>query len=203
MTQNPDVLLDPSLTPAPAPAPTPAPAPAPAPTPGAQTPPENLLAAVKEEREKNRELTEKLRLAEEALLLGAVPNDDFSDEGKLLIERHVKPLADALNKLSDNLTVKDVIAKHPALAERQAEFEEYRQARPGYSADDAATLFLTEQGLVTPPVRRQGLEEPRGGDRTPAPAGMSSANADKLRLTNYKEWLRLLRAGQLPLSGNN
>lgn len=198
-----DVSLDPSLTPAPAPAPTPAPAPAPAPTPGAQTPPENLLAAVKEEREKNRELTEKLRLAEEALLLGAVSNDDFSDEGKLLIEKHVKPIADALNKLSDNLTVREVITKYPALAERQAEFEEYRKARPGYSADDVATLFLTEQGLITPPVRRQGLEESRGGDRTPAPTGMSSADADKLRMTNYKEWLRLLHAGQLPLSGNN
>lgn len=186
---------------------TPAPAPAPAPAPGSNTPPENLFAALQEERRLRKEADERAKLAEEALNRGGDPSnptdDEWSDEGKALIEKHVKPLAEQVSNLTEQLTLRDLIIKFPALKDKQKEFDEYRKGKPNTSLEDAAKLYLADNNLLTPPTRRKGLEEPRGGERTPAPTGMTTEDIADLRKNNYKKYLELLQGGKIPLDGSN
>lgn len=205
MSQPHDVLPGSSPASEPKPEPTPAPAPAPEPAPGSKTPPENLLAALQDEREKNKKLSDDLRIAEEALKRGADPlkpgTDEWSEEGRAIIEQYVKPLGDQVSNLTEQLTLKDLIIKYPVLKDRQKDFDEYRKGKSGVSLDDAAKLFLTDNNLLSSPTRRKGLEEPKGGERTPAPSEMTTEEIADLRKNNYKKYLELLEAGKIPLGG--
>lgn len=190
-----DILVDPPLTPEP--------------VPGSKTPPENLLGALKQEREEKATLAEELRIAKEELavarnVLPPSQDEPWSDEGRVIVEKHVAPLVKKVEDLTEQLTFKDLIIKFPALKDKQAEFSAFRKTRPGYALDDAATLFLNDQGLINPPARRKGLEAPRGGERTPlAPATMTTAEIDELREKDYPRYQKLLLDGKIPLSGNS
>lgn len=174
--------------------------------PGANTPPENLLAALKEEREAKAALEERLRIAEETIAGGVHPNpgvEPFSDEGKMIIKEHVKPLADTVTRLTGELAMKDLVIKHPVLLEKQEEFQEFRNKRPGYLLEDVAQLFLQENGLLPAPVRRPGLESPTAGPRLAAPTGaMTTEDIAYLRKTNYREYTKRLQNGEITISGN-
>ena len=205
MSQAHDVLPDPSPAPEPKLEPTPAPAPTPEPTPGSKTPPENLLAALQDEREKNKKLSDDLKIAEEALKRGVEPShlevDEWSAEGQAIIDRFVKPLTERVSSLTEELTLKDLVSKYPALKDMRKEFDEYRKGKPGVTLDDAAKLFLADNNLLAAPVRRKGLETPKGGERTPISSEMTTEEITDLRKNNYKKYLELLEAGKIPLGG--
>ncbi len=95
--------------------------------------------------------------------------------------------------------MRDILEKFPALKDKQAEFAEFRKERPSYSLEDAVKLYLADNNLLTPPVRRKGLEEPRGGDRTPPQTKMTADDIDTLRKTDYPKYVRLLREGKIDL----
>lgn len=175
------------------------------PAPGSQTPPENLLGALHEERRLRKEAEERAERAEaDAAALKeagtpSVPDNGFSDEGKAIIEQHVKPLAETITSLQEQLVLKDLVVAYPALKDKLTDFEDFRKDYPRHKLENVAKLFLSERGLLVP-TTRIGLETTTGGDRTPAPAGMSLADVKNLRETNYNEYKRRLLDGTLEIA---
>lgn len=173
--------------------------------PGSQTDPVQLLKALKDERDKNKIIKDKLDIAERALADTANPTEDeeWSDEGRHIIDKFVTPLASQVTTLTEQLQLKDLIAAFPALKDKEVEFLEFRKSKPNYSLQDAAKIFITDNGLAsTPTPRRKGLEVPRGGQRIPVPSEMTSTEIDELRTNDYQKYLKLLREGKINLDGN-
>lgn len=175
------------------------------PPPGSQTPPENAGAAIAEERRLRREAEERATNAEAALAAlqaaptPSVPDNQFSDEGKAIIETYVKPLTETVTSLQEQLVLKDIIAAYPALADKRAEFDVFRKEYPRHKLENVAKLFLSELGLLAS-TPRIGLESPSGGDRTPAPAGLSLEDVTNLRKNNYPLYKKKLLEGSLDIT---
>ena len=156
------------------------------PTPGSQTPSENLLAALKEEREKRKGLEDKMAILEDKLNNQTiVPSEDLSDEAKALNAK--------INSLEDKIERKELEDKFPQLKELSAEFEEFRKEYPRTKGENVAKLFLQEKGLLEP--TRKGLEKPTGGTRTPTAPEMTHDDIKHLRETNYKKYKDMLIKG--------
>lgn len=156
--------------------------------PGAKTEPSLLLASLHEEREKRRILEAELA-AERARSVIAAP-EVFSDEGRMLQGQ--------IQSLQEQLAVKDIIAANPALRDKTAEFDAYRQSpeNAGMSLQTAAKAFLVEKDLMQSPARK-GLEKASGAGRTPVQTGMTAEDIDNLRVNNYNEYARRIRSGTL------
>lgn len=138
------------------------------------------------EREKEREL-ELERLTNQSTL-----SEAFSDEGKLL-EKEIRQLKEDLHK-------REVLDANPILKDKWKEFEEFR-ADPdnkGMNLRTAAKAFLTENGLLE--VKRQGLEQKTGGEKTPVRMGMTPEEAEKLRVENFRLYQEKLLKGEIPNS---
>lgn len=174
------------------------------PAPGSQTPPDKLLGALQEERRLRKEAEERAAKAEaDAAALKAagtpsVPGQEFSDEGRAIIEEHVKPLRDEITSLKEQNALKDLVATYPALKDKLSDFEEYRKVYPQAPIENVAKLFLSERGLLVS-APRMGLETTTGGDRTPAPSGMTVAEVKTLRETNYPKYRELVLSGKLEI----
>ena len=158
------------------------------PVPGSQTPSENLLAALKEERRKRQELEDKL-----TNLNTTTPSDEvYSDEGKLLSDK-ISSLELKLEKLEEEKVIGQVHSKFPVLKEHSAEFDEFRKEFPRHKMENVAKLFLTEKGLLEVP--RKGLENPTGGQRGPSEPQMTTDDVKHLRENNYKLYKEKLMKG--------
>lgn len=197
---SPAVPTEPVVVPPATPTVTPAPV-----TPGSQTPPEALLAAVQEERRINAlKDTEIARLQEELKNAGSpsptVPEGDvFSDEGKIIVDKYVKPLEATIRSLTEQSTLKELIATNPILQSKAQEFADFRKANPEYKLEHAVSVFVSQQGIAQP---RKGLEDGRGGERTPtAPEGMTTEEIERLRTTDYRGYQKALMEGKIPLNG--
>lgn len=164
--------------------------------PGSKTDPALLLKSLQEEREKNR-------LLEEALATRAttpsVSEDVFSDEGKAIIEKYVKPLQDHIVALTENSALKDLFAQYPVLKEVQADFASYRQGFPGIALENVAKAFLAEKGLLNTAPERKGLENPSGGAKPTSPSGMTADEVANLRINNYPKYIEMVKTGQLDI----
>ena len=88
--------------------------------PGSKTPPELLLQSLHEEREKRKELEDRITLLESSNNLEA-----FSDEGKAL-ERQIKEQDSKIESLLHDNAKKDVLIRHPELSDKWQEVEEFR-----------------------------------------------------------------------------
>lgn len=133
--------------------------------------------------------------AQIAQLSTEVPSD-FRDErvDKLSVE-----LADLKAKQSKS----EVLEQYPVLKGEWDNFEKFREDpdNKGMSLKTAAKAFLTEKGLLGNSGPRTGLERPTGGDRTPVQTGkMSAADAKKLRETDYKKYVEMLRKGLIDVA---
>lgn len=158
------------------------------PTPGSQTPESNLLAALKEERAKRKELEDKL-----ASINTTTPSDEvYSDEGKLLNDK-ILSLEAKLESLEEEKVLAQVHSKFPALKELSAEFDEFRKDYPRHKLENVAKLFLSEKGMLEVP--RIGLERPTGGPRVPITSEMTSEEITNLRENNYGKYRELLKKG--------
>src|SRR3990167_10014846 len=162
---------------------------------GDKTPPNLLLKSLQEEREKRKQLEERLTQLESSALSS---DEEFSDEGKAL-RGEIKSLAGKVSTLESELTKKDVLIAHPVLQEKWSEFEEFR-ADPdnkGMNLRTAAKAYLIENGLLDVP--RKGLEKPTGGPRVPQTSGMTADDVKILRTTNFKKYQEMLAKGQIKI----
>lgn len=159
------------------------------PTPGSQTPSENLLAALKEEREKRRLAEERATLLEDKFNNPTTAPSDYSDEGRLL--------NDKIKSLEDKIERKELEEKFPQLKELSDEFAEFKQDYPRNKAENVAKLFLQEKGLLEPV--RKGLEKPTGGMKAPTVSEMSHDDIKHLRETNYKKYKDMLVKGLIKI----
>ena len=108
--------------------------------PGSQTPSENLLAALKEERAKRKELEDKLNN-----LNTTTPSDEvYSDEGRLLNDK-ISSMALQLEQLQEEKLIAQVQSQFPMLKELSNEFDEFRKEYPRHKMENVAKLFLTEK----------------------------------------------------------
>lgn len=158
--------------------------------PGSKTPPELLLKSLQDERQKRKELEDRITLLENS----SVSPDVFSDEGKAL-QGEINTLKSELSDVRGELSKKDVLIAHPILKEKWEEFETFRTdpENKGMNLKTAAKAFLVEQGLFEP--KRLGLEKPTGGQRTPVATGLSMEEIKILRETNFKKYSELLEKG--------
>lgn len=195
VANNPEV--DPTKVPPEEKKPVDPPALAPAPEPKeVKTPSNELLAALKEEREKRKELERQL-IELRGSKVSALPVDDMSDEGLALKQR-----IDDLQKIIDDMKSKEdlavVTSQYPQLKDKMTEFELFRVGRPGYELKDVALLFLTENNLMDSKPSRKGLEKPSGGSKTPTNTGqISAADVDRIRSTQPRLFIQMVRDGRI------
>lgn len=168
------------------------------PVPGTQTDPALLLKSLQDEREKRRLAEQELKDAKIALSEATKPNGEFSDEGKVLLGK-ISALEGVITTNKQNEVLKDLQTQHPALKDKSAEFETFRNDpnNAGMSMNTAARAFLIENNLVEQPAPRRGVERPAGGARTPAPVGMTADEIDNLRMTNYRKYSDMIRNGEI------
>jgi len=176
----------------PTPPEVPPPPPAPAPAPGSKTPPENLYSALKEARDKIKELEGKLdKLTSEPPVTEA-----FSDEGKML-ENQIKSLQATIESLQEAGIIQALQSHYPALKDLSADFDSFRANYRGIEIEKVAKLFLSEKGLLEPV--RKGLERPAGGGTPPAPEGFTAEQVADLRKNNHRKYLEYLSMGKIRL----
>lgn len=153
----------------------------PATQPGDKTPNHLLLESLQEERNKRKELEDKLNI----LTTTASSDEVYSDEGKLL--------KDEIDSLKDKMELRELQDRFPQLKELASEFEEFRKDYPRHKGVNIAKLFLSEKELLEPV--RKGLENPTGGTRTPQTQEMTPDDIKTLRETNYKRYKEMLLKG--------
>src|SRR3990167_2745153 len=165
----------------------------PTPVPGSQTPSENLLAALKEERVKRKELEDKLQTFNTT-----TPSEEvYSDEGKVLLDR-IAALEARDKAREEQLELERIYSQFPLLREKANEFKEYRETEhPRAKIESVAKLYLNEQGLLDNP--RKGLEKPTGGPRTPMTSEPTVEEVKALRENNPAKYRDMLKKGLIKL----
>jgi len=161
--------------------------------PGSKTPETNLLAALHEERRRNKELEDKLLQAETSIL----PDTDdevYSDEGKVL-KNEISQLRETVTRLEDEKQLERTIAQFPALKDFSGEFDTFRKEYPRHKLENVAKLFLTEKGIIG--ETRIGLEKTTGGSKEPQKSGFTNDEVADLRKNNYKKYQQMLIEGKL------
>lgn len=162
-------------------------------TPGSKTEPELLLKSLHDERDKRRELESELqRLKDVSENAGAV----VSDEG-IALQGQIAELKATIRNTEEKNTLQALESKYPALKDKASELEIYRLENPGMKLETAAKAFLTENDLLQAPKPRKGLETTNGGGRVPQKTGLTPDEIDEMRVNNYGEYTKRLRAGTL------
>lgn len=168
---------------------------------GDKTPENNLLAALKEEREERKKLADKLKKLEKSLEPSdedEEPDDDKEriDEDK--VAKEISSLKKKINSLEEGFTLDKLFVQHPALKDKLEDFNDFRKDYPRTALDKVAKLFLVEKGLLkTETPDRQGLESPTSGDKTPIKSGYSVEDIKRLRENNYRQYEKLVVEGKI------
>ena len=151
---------------------------------GSQTPPENLYAALAEERRLRKEAEDKINS-----LTAPQTDEIYSDEGKMLKQQ--------LDAITDRLELSDLQNKYPELKGLSSEFNEFRKEYPRHKGENVAKLFLAEKGLITPP--RVGLEKPTGGLKVPVSPELTPDQIKDLREKDYRKYTDMVRKGLIKI----
>lgn len=152
------------------------------------------------ERAKKAEAEKKV-LQEQVQALEAQLSDStgYTDPDSAVLKK-IADIEAKFNRIEEEKKLLEVLTKYPALGDKQSEFEEYRKEFPTSKLDVAAKAFLVEHDLLGETPKRKGLEPARGGKRTAPESGkMSADDVKRLRDTNYKEYMKLVRAGKINL----
>lgn len=150
---------------------------------GSKTDSALLLESLREEREKRRELEQKLQEKE------LESPEVFSDEGKALQKQ--------ILALQEEVKLKDAIGKFPALRDKADEFTEFKKLYPGVGTDQVAKLFLVENNLLETTPPRKGLEKTTGGSRIAPKTGISKEDVETMRTTNFRKYMQMVKDGKL------
>ena len=168
----------------------------PALAPAVKTPSNELLAALKEERAKRKEVEQKLKTLETSSQSFDLDDDALSDEGRVL-KRQIETLQSQLGTVTSSLEQERVFAEFPQLKEKASEFDTFKADYPGVPMGKIAKLYLAENDLLNPPRVRKGLERPTGGARVAEPSGTSAAEIDRLMKNEPKKFARMLQNGEI------
>jgi len=160
---------------------------------GSKTDSALLLQSLKEEREKRRELEDKLKELE-SLRTSDSSTEVYSDEG-LALKTKIDSLEKELTSLRDERLFESVLTKHPEIKEAEADFKEFAKDYPVDKLDSVAKIFIVEKGLDSKP--RKGLEKTSGGGKRELSSSFSTDEIADLRKNNYKKYLELLKSGKL------
>lgn len=168
---------------------------------GSKTPPENLYAALEEERrvsaferQKRQEAEDKLKQQETT---DPFEPEVISDEAKIL-KGQIDTLSGKISQLEDEKALEKILVQYPVLKENLDKFNEFRLAEhPRAKIESVAKIYLAENGLLE--SRRVGLENPTGGDRAPVSQGMTPDDIANLRKTNWKKYQELLSKGLIKM----
>ena len=171
---------------------------------GGQTPDNHLYAALQEERKLRKEEAERVaKLEQELALLKSSPppstiveEEDMSDEGKAL-RKEITALNDKMSQMERANQLERLSIQFPALSELRSEFEQFAAEFPRHKLENVAKLFLTEKNLLSPEPTRKGLERPTGGQRTPPSSKLSEDDVKRLRETQPRKYLKMIREGAL------
>ena len=156
--------------------------------PGSKTDPALLLESLKEERAKRKELEDRIALLESS----AAPDNSAELE---TLRSELKERDEKIDELTKGSDKKDLLITYPILSDKWDDFETFVNDpdNAGMSIKTAARVFLTENGLLD--QQRKGLEDTRGGDRTPTPTKMTTEEIADLRKNNFKRYQELLSKG--------
>lgn len=155
--------------------------------PGSKTESVLLLESLQEERRKRREAEAALEAAKSTEYL---PEDE--------VRQQLAAIQARLDSKIETDQLQELQAKYPALKDKLAEFNDYRDdpENKGMSVSAAARAFLAERDLLVTPAPRKGLEEGRT-QRAPVKTGRTEADVTELRNTNYRQYMKELKAGTL------
>jgi hypothetical protein len=113
---------------------------------------------------------------------------------------------EAWNKaIDDFLADPEVLIGHPTLENKEADFKIFasKESRRGVDFEDLVSAFLyEEEGKPKPKNKGKMFETGSGGiDQKPkvATGKISHEEGERLRLYNYKEYIRLLRKDKIEL----
>lgn len=213
---RPDMLPDPSLnnpggsepvkTPEPvSPVPGGEPAKPAAPAVGGQTPESHLYAALQEERKLRKEEAERAMLLEQELAKLKSPpqapsaileEEDMSDEGKAL-RKEISALNEKMSLMERDRQLERLSIQYPALVDMKDEFEKFATDYPRHKLENVAKIFLAEKNLLTAEPARKGLERPTAGPKTPPSSKVLEDDVKRLRETQPRKYLKMLRDGTL------
>lgn len=157
---------------------------------------QRLLQEDKLNKERVNELEVKLAEASET----STENPDWdmlTDAEKMLLKKQEQLEKDILDYKEEKAWQKDFSkakVAFPLLAEKEAEFKEFCYKYPkGVDAETLAKAFLYGKSEVEPP-ERMGLEKPTSGPRV-VQEGMSMEDLERLRTTDEKKYIELIRKG--------
>lgn len=162
--------------------------------PGSKTDSALLLVSLQDTRKKLKEAEDKL----EGLQTNPHASPDITTEAAKELREEIDKANSRIAELSRQGTLKDLYMQYPALKDKSDEFETYL-ADPdndGMSMATAAKAYMIENEI---PVRRIGLEKPTGGERVPAPTGMTVDDIRILRETNFPKYKQLLGKGLIKI----
>lgn len=150
--------------------------------------------ALAEERRRRKELEVQI---EELKATTITPDEDVveSDEGRVL-KQEIRKLERSLEEMREERELEAVVALNPQIADKRAEFDEYRKEYPKHKLQNVAKLFLAESGLLEGAPDRKGLERPTGGSKAPAPS-TPSEDIRRIRETQPRRYIQMLREGKI------
>jgi hypothetical protein len=164
---------------------------------------EDLLHQNKEKEAKIADLEAKLAKTSENLsqigLAKKYPEWDMLTETEKMIlekqEQTEKDLAEMRQEKERHKNLEITKEKFPELNVSSREFETYCEKYPHVDVDTLAKSFLFEKN---PPVEKQrkGLEKPSGGAKTPVADGWTVEEVQRLRTTDEKKYLELVKKGK-------
>jgi hypothetical protein len=144
------------------------------------------------ERAKKAE-ADKKRLEQE-LAEAQLGSDSFvTDEDTA---RTLRDLTEKMNRLEERAQLETVYAQYPQVKDKASEFNEFRAEYQGVSMDKVAKLFISEHDL-SEGTKRKGLERAGGGTRKVPVQGLATDDLTRLRTTNFKEYVKLIKSGKL------
>lgn len=167
--------------------------------PGEKTDPALLLESLQKERQKRKDAEDELA----ALKATPPPTVDvYSDEGKVLLDK-ISVVEAELHSAKQKEILTDLQTTYPALKDKYDEFQTFVSdpENKGMKLETAAKAFLAEHNLLETGSPRKGLEPVSGGGRTPSTGGMTAAEVDDLRNTNYRKYSDMVRKGQIKITG--
>lgn len=160
---------------------------------------QNFERAKKAEAEK-KALAEKIAILESQL--SGSTGDEYVEPNSALFAQ-INELNTKLNRLEEGTEWKSLTEKYPVLNDKKADFDSFREdpENAGLKLATAAKAFLVENNLIGETPKRKGLEKGGGGTRVaPTSNTMSPEDLKRLRETNWKGYMKLVRSGKIELT---
>lgn len=145
---------------------------------GSKTPETQLYKSLREEREKRKELEQRLEALEE----GSTPREES---------------AETLQQDILDLKLDKFVTQYPALEDKRDELNEYIEENSNIPLDKAVNLFRLEKGLIDSQPTRKGLEKATAGPKEAPKPKWTPEELDHMREHEPRKWEKLIDSGEL------